>query len=38
MGLLFQRGFYSMLIGGAGRDGKYIARRIIARGRSAVLA
>ena len=28
VGLLFQRGFYSMLIGGAGRDAKYIARRI----------
>jgi putative flavoprotein involved in K+ transport len=28
MGLLFQRGFYSMLVGGAGRDAKHIARHI----------
>ena len=35
MGLLFQRGFYSMLIGGAGRDAKYIARQITARSRRA---
>jgi putative flavoprotein involved in K+ transport len=28
VGLLFQRGFYSMLIGGAGRDARYIARQI----------
>jgi len=31
MGLLFQRGFYSMLIGGVGRDAKYIAGHIAAR-------
>ncbi len=31
MGLLFQRGFYSMLIGGVGRDAKYIAEHIAAR-------
>jgi putative flavoprotein involved in K+ transport len=35
MGLLFQRGFYSMLIGGAGRDAKYIARQITKRARRA---
>jgi putative flavoprotein involved in K+ transport len=33
VGLLFQRGFYSMLIGGAGRDAKYIARQIRRRSR-----
>jgi putative flavoprotein involved in K+ transport len=33
MGLLFQRGFYSMLIGGAGRDAKFIARKILRRSR-----
>jgi putative flavoprotein involved in K+ transport len=38
MGLLFQRGFYSMLIGGAGRDAKYIARHIVTRMRSAAPA
>lgn len=31
MGLLFQRGFYSMLIGGVGRDAKYIAEHIAGR-------
>lgn len=31
MGLLFQRGFYSMLIGGAGRDATYIAQASAAR-------
>lgn len=31
VGLLFQRGFYSMLIGGATRDGAFIARHIAAR-------
>ena len=36
MGLLFQRGFYSMLIGGAGRDAAFIARRIAARARVTV--
>jgi putative flavoprotein involved in K+ transport len=35
MGLLFQRGFYSMLIGGAGRDAKFIARLITVRSRRA---
>jgi putative flavoprotein involved in K+ transport len=35
MGLLFQRGFYSMLIGGAGRDATYIARRILGRPRTS---
>jgi putative flavoprotein involved in K+ transport len=34
MGLLFQRGFYSMLIGGAGRDAKFIAGRIARRARA----
>jgi putative flavoprotein involved in K+ transport len=33
MGLLFQRGFYSMLVGGAGRDAEHIARQILARDR-----
>src|SRR5262249_22002797 len=33
MGLLFQRGFYSMLVGGAGRDAQYIAGKILARER-----
>ena len=33
MGLLFQRGFYSMLVGGAGRDAKYIAQKVLARAR-----
>jgi len=31
MGMLFQRGFYSMLIGGAGRDAKFIAGHIARR-------
>jgi len=31
MGLLFQRGFYSMLIGGAGRDARFIADHILSR-------
>jgi putative flavoprotein involved in K+ transport len=31
MGLLFQRGFYSMLVGGAGRDARHIARHILSR-------
>jgi putative flavoprotein involved in K+ transport len=35
MGLLFQRGFYSMLIGGAGRDARFIADRVLARARQA---
>jgi putative flavoprotein involved in K+ transport len=34
MGLLFQRGFYSMLIGGVGRDAKFIAAHIAARSRA----
>ncbi len=33
MGLLFQRGFYSMLVGGAARDAKFIAGRILRRSR-----
>ncbi len=33
MGLLFQRGFYSMLVGGAGRDAAHVARHILARSR-----
>ena len=33
MGLLFQRGFYSMLVGGAGRDARRIAREILSRTR-----
>jgi putative flavoprotein involved in K+ transport len=36
VGLLFQRGFYSMLIGGAGRDAAYIADHIAKRQRVAV--
>jgi putative flavoprotein involved in K+ transport len=35
MGLLFQRGFYSMLVGGAGRDAQYVARHILRRDRVA---
>jgi hypothetical protein len=31
MGLLFQRGFYSMLVGGAARDAKFIAAKILRR-------
>jgi putative flavoprotein involved in K+ transport len=38
VGLLFQRGFYSMLIGGAGRDAGFIARHIVARSRAAARA
>jgi putative flavoprotein involved in K+ transport len=38
VGLLFQRGFYSMLIGGAGKDAKFIAGKIVARMRTAVAA
>jgi putative flavoprotein involved in K+ transport len=38
MGLLFQRGFYSMLIGGAGRDAQFIARHIVTRTRSTAAA
>jgi putative flavoprotein involved in K+ transport len=34
VGLLFQSGFYSMLIGGAGRDAAYIADRIATRTRA----
>ena len=34
MGLLFQRGFYSMLIGGAGRDAAHIARHLAKRERA----
>jgi putative flavoprotein involved in K+ transport len=34
VGLLFQRGFYSMLIGGAGRDAEFIAKQVTARMRS----
>jgi putative flavoprotein involved in K+ transport len=30
-GLAFQSGFTSMLVGGAGRDGEYVARHIAAR-------
>jgi putative flavoprotein involved in K+ transport len=33
-GLLFQRGFYSMLVGGAGRDSKRTAQHIARRSRS----
>ena len=36
VGLLFQRGFYSMLIGGAGRDAAHIARQIGRRSRARV--
>lgn len=35
VGLLFQRGFYSMLVGGVGRDAAHIARHIAARERIA---
>jgi putative flavoprotein involved in K+ transport len=31
MGLLFQRGFYSMLVGGAGRDARHVAEHVLAR-------
>jgi putative flavoprotein involved in K+ transport len=31
VGLLFQRGFYSMLVGGAGRDAEHIAKQILSR-------
>ncbi len=34
MGLLFQRGFYSMLSGGVGRDARFVARHILARTRA----
>jgi putative flavoprotein involved in K+ transport len=37
VGLLFQRGFYSMLIGGAGRDAAHIAGHVAARARAAAL-
>jgi putative flavoprotein involved in K+ transport len=33
MGLLFQRGFYSMLVGGAGRDARFIAHEVLRRQR-----
>jgi putative flavoprotein involved in K+ transport len=36
VGLLFQRGFYSMLIGGAGRDAAFIAGHVAARARASV--
>ena len=29
MGLLFQRGFYSMLVGGAGRDAEHVTRHVL---------
>lgn len=35
VGLLFQSGFYSMLIGGAGRDAEHIARAVTAHERIA---
>jgi putative flavoprotein involved in K+ transport len=38
MGLLFQRGFYSMLVGGAGRDAKFVARAILRRSEVSVRA
>jgi putative flavoprotein involved in K+ transport len=38
VGLLFQRGFYSMLIGGAGRDAAYIAGQIATRSRQSARA
>jgi putative flavoprotein involved in K+ transport len=34
VGLLFQRGFYSMLVGGAGKDAAFIARHIASRSRA----
>ncbi len=34
-GLLYQRGFYSMLVGGAGRDARHVARHILRRAASA---
>jgi putative flavoprotein involved in K+ transport len=33
VGLLFQRGFYSMLVGGAGRDARFIVRKLLAHAR-----
>lgn len=38
VGLIFQRGFYSMLIGGARRDAAYIAQRVVARARMVTAA
>ncbi len=34
-GLLFQRGFYSMLVGGAGRDAEHVARHVLRRAASS---
>jgi hypothetical protein len=34
MGLLCQRGFFSMLIGGAHRDARFIADRILQQARA----
>jgi putative flavoprotein involved in K+ transport len=34
-GLIYQRGFYSMLVGGAGRDARHVARHILRRAASA---
>jgi putative flavoprotein involved in K+ transport len=38
VGLLFQRGFYSMLIGGAWRDARFIADRVLRDARRRVTA
>lgn len=38
MGLLFQRGFYSMLLGGAGRDARHVAGHIVSRARVTTAA
>ncbi|NUP74111.1 MAG: NAD(P)-binding domain-containing protein [Sinomonas sp.] len=37
VGLVFQRGFYSHLVGGVGRDAKFIAQRIAARAAAGAL-
>jgi putative flavoprotein involved in K+ transport len=34
VGLLFQSGFYSMLVGGAGRDAAHVADQVVARARA----
>ena len=38
MGLLFQRGFYSMLIGGAWRDARFIADRVLRDARQRAMS
>ncbi|MBK1786135.1 flavin-containing monooxygenase [Prauserella cavernicola] len=38
VGLAFQYAFASMLVGGAGRDGEYVARHIVSRKRAPLVA